>query len=250
MNSPAPADSAAFRLKTARKALGKTQDEFGAPMGYAKAVVSNWEKGKTEITVSLAQSIQVNWGISWPWLVKGEGSPWVTKAAPAPEPREIEALTRPEIDETSIQAASEKVHEPAPHAPRHTLDRNLARDLLRGSGGGSEEDLYFFRCRDESMEPTILSQERVLINTALEGRGYPRNNGIYLVRQSPQDNDVRLRRIRLAKDDQLLLLLPDNRFYMPTVLELAGISLDQVVLGCVCWVGRSLLASNDIECVW
>lgn len=223
-------------------------------MGYAKAGVSTWEKGKVEISIPLAQSIQMNWGISWAWLLHGEGAPWVEHPddglVPAGESHEPPFIVRPEIDETSIYATSGEIHEPAPHSPTHVIGRDLARELLRNSGGGSEEHLFFFRCRDESMEPTILSTERVLINTSREGRGYPKDNGIYLVRQSPKDNDVRLRRIRLAKNDQLLLLLPDNRFYMPTILELGGISLDQVILGCVCWVGRSLLASNDIECVW
>ncbi len=227
----------------ARKALSKSQEEFGTPLGYGKAPVSTWETGRVEITILMAQAIEFVWGIRLRWLLYGEGEPWADKATQL-ELQSLptgEVLVRPEIDGTATCGPGGEIHRPGPFAPTHHLDRTLAEKLLKDSGGGREEDLFFLRCEGVSMEPTIRDKEIVLVNTALEGRLHPRNNAIYLVRRSPSGNDARVKRVRLDQERRQLVLSSDNRAYTPAMIDLDGIPLHQVVLGRVVWVGRDLI---------
>lgn len=252
MESFPPVDSPAFRLRSARKALGKTQEELGAPMGYGKAAVSTWETGKTEISIMLAQSIQVNWGIGWRWLLFEEGEPWTEKALEANQHLAGlgDVLVRPEIDGAATCGPGGEIHGPGPFAPTHGMDRALAEKLLHDSGGGHEDDLFFLRCEGVSMHPTIRDKEIVLINTALEGRLHPRNNAIYLVRRSPNTNDARVKRVRLDEERHQLVLSSDNRAYTPAMIDLDDIPLHQVVLGRVVWVSRVLTDEDPPEGDW
>lgn len=252
MDSLPPTDSPAFRLRTARKALGKTQEEFGAPMGYGKAAISTWETGRTEIGLTMAQSIQVNWGVNWRWLLFGEGDIWGETAVNVvrQDAARADFLLRPEIDGSATCGPGGQIQEPGPMAPTHALARSLAEKLLHDSGGGREQDLFFLRCEGESMQPTIRDKEIVLINAALQGRMNPRNNAIYLVRRSPNSNDARVKRVRLDQDRHQLVLASDNRSFAPAIIDLDGIPLHQVVLGRVCWVGRHLLDTDPPEGDW
>lgn len=245
-------DSPGFRLKTARKALGKTQEELGTPMQYGKAAISAWEKGRVEIPLPLAQSIELNWGIRWRWILYGEGDPWGEAAIQAVLHSGLgeSFLVRPEIDGSATCGPGGQIQEPGPMAPTHALARSLAEKLLHDSGGGREQDLFFLRCEGESMQPTIRDKEIVLINAALQGRMNPRNNAIYLVRRSPNSNDARVKRVRLDQDRHQLVLASDNRSFAPAIIDLDGIPLHQVVLGRVCWVGRHLLDTDPPEGDW
>ena len=94
------------------------------------------------------------------------------------------------------------------------------------------------------MRPTIQDKEIVLVNTALGIRMEPRNNGIYLVRRSPDDDEARVKRIRLDRDRRQLVLASDNRAFPQAQIDLDHVPLHQLVLGRVVWVGRYLLDTD------
>lgn len=94
------------------------------------------------------------------------------------------------------------------------------------------------------MRPTIQDKEIVLVNTAMEIRMKPRNNGIYLVRRSPEGDDARVKRIRLDTDRRQLVMASDNRVFPPATIDLDDIPLQQLILGRVVWVGRYLLDTD------
>jgi phage repressor protein C with HTH and peptisase S24 domain len=143
-----------------------------------------------------------------------------------------------------------EIQDPGPAASRYALRRDFASRILNKCGGGTENDLFFLLCEGESMQPTILHKEIVLINTAMGGRLKPRNNAIYLVRRSPNSNDARVKRVRLDQDRHQLVLASDNRAFAPAILDLDGVPLHQVILGRVCWVGRYLLDTDPPEGDW
>lgn len=66
------------RVKEARKALNKTQDEFSAPLGINKAAISKIEKGENNLSASLGKLIEKTYNISENWLRSGEGEMFVT----------------------------------------------------------------------------------------------------------------------------------------------------------------------------
>lgn len=244
-------DSPAFRLKSARRELGLTQEEFGAPMGYGKAAVSTWETGKTEVSQTLAQSIQVNWGIAWKWLIFGEGPPW--SVAPADQVRESiqgPIIFRPEISGTALTAKVEAFYSYSPKAITHPLSEELVARVLQESGGGTEEDLFFVRCKGTSMEPTLRDDELVLINTNPAMRQVPDDEGIYLVRRSVKETEARLRRVRLFLQEGQVEILSDSHTLPPLFLDLEGLKFDQLLIGRACWVWRSLLITPLPESNW
>ena len=186
------------------------------------------------------------------WLFHGEGPMWSADIVREPLPLSFSDtfLDRPLIVGAATCGPGGEVQDPGPAASRYALRRDFASRILNKCGGGAEKDLFFLLCEGESMQPTILHKEIVLINTAMEGRLKPRNNAIYLVRRSPNSNDARVKRVRLDPDRHQLVLSSDNRAFAPAILDLEGVPLHQVILGRVCWVGRYLLDTDPPEGDW
>lgn len=94
------------------------------------------------------------------------------------------------------------------------------------------------------MRPTILDKEIVLINTALPIRMEPKNNGIYLVRRNPHDDEARVKRVSVDRETAEMVLSSDNRSFRQVAVSLDSVPLQQLILGRVVWVGRYLLDTD------
>lgn len=154
------------------------------------------------------------------------------------------------IEGASSCGSGGEIHDPGPTALRYAIRRDFAVNILGESGGGREEDLFFLRCKGDSMRPTILPDEIVLLNTAESARMNPQNHGIYLVRQDPQDPETRVKRTVLDPAKGQLLLSSDNRAYGPLGIDLEGLQLHQLILGRVCWLGRHLMNTDPLDSDW
>ena len=246
------------RAKLARTALKKSQDEFGSPMGFNKSNVSAWENERMSVDVVLAQAIELNWGVSWRWIVRGEGSMWVDPVKdrirenllPYASSMEDIFISRPLITGAARCGPGGEIEDPGPAASRHALRKEFALTIQKRCGGGKDEDLFYLLCHGQSMERTILDKEIVLLNTHIGGRLEPRNNAIYLVRRAPEDTDARVKRVRLDHEKRQLVLASDNRQYAPMYVDLGDTPLHQVILGRVTWVGRYLLETDPPETDW
>ena len=75
------------RIKEVRKALGLTQDKFGAKLGVGKTAVSKVENGENSITDQLRLAVCREFRVSEDWLRTGEGDMFV-------EPAEDEEIAR------------------------------------------------------------------------------------------------------------------------------------------------------------
>lgn len=230
------------RLRLIRQALKLQQEEFGTGLGVSKAAISRWETGSAEITRLAALAIEHVYGVNIRWLTEGEGPMWVTEMPQSDQGGEF--LDRPLIVGAASCGPGGEIRDPGPSASRYALRRDFAGRILHRCGGGTEHDLFFLLCRGESMRPTIQDKEIVLVNTAMQIRMQPRNNGIYLVRRSPEAEDTRVKRIRLDADRHQLVLASDNRVFPPATVDLDGIPLQQLILGRVVWVGRYLLETD------
>ena len=225
-----------------RAELKLQQEEFGSALGVSKAAISRWETGSAEITQLAALAIEHVYKVNRTWLLTGYGPIWL-EGEPS-QPGDYPFLDRPLIVGAASCGPGGEIQDPGPGASRYALRRDFASRILNRCGGGTEKDLFFLLCRGESMRPTILDKEIVLVNTALQIRMQPRNNGIYLVRRSPEGDDARVKRIRLDFDRQQLVMASDNQVFPPAMVDLDGIPLQQLILGRVVWVGRYLLDTD------
>ncbi|WP_306590273.1 LexA family transcriptional regulator [Geothrix sp. 21YS21S-4] len=245
------------RIRQARLALGLTGTEFGDRIRVKKGTISAWETGERNpdgpsiLALKFVYKLNpdwINWGILPMWLEPEALMGELRTAAEVPFVDTF--LERPLIIGAAGCGPGGEIQDPGPAAPRYALRRDFVKRILDKCGGGEEGDLFFLLCEGESMRPTILHKEIVLINTALEGRLNPRNNAIYLVRRSAESGDDRVKRVRLDRDRHQLVLSSDNRAFAPAILDLDDIPLHRIILGRVCWVGRYLLDTDPPEGDW
>ncbi len=114
------------------------------------------------------------------------------------------------------------------------------RSWLRALGGASEERLAHFRLimiSGDSMEPLISHGELVLVDTNEDTRNQVVNDGIYAIRT--EDGDIIVKRLFMFENT--LTIMSDNRKYKTYTKDLTNISLLDVVIGRVVWVGKELV---------
>ncbi len=237
------------RIKAIRKALKLTQIALAERLKVINLTVTRWESGERTPDAMALIAIASVTGASIRWLETGEGSMWPEGAERRVAMEEM-FLDRPLIVGAATCGSGGEVQDPGPEASRYALRHDFASRILQRCGGGKEEDLFFLLCRGESMQPTILDKEIVLINAATQIRMEPKNNGIYLVRRSPEDSEARVKRVRLDKTKGQLVLASDNRSYPTVMVDLDGAAIHQLILGRVVWVGRYLLDTDPPEEDW
>lgn len=59
--------------------LGLTTREVGGALGVSQSLVSEWESNKLLIRQPNAMAFELLYGVSWRWLMLGEGEMWVTE---------------------------------------------------------------------------------------------------------------------------------------------------------------------------
>jgi phage repressor protein C with HTH and peptisase S24 domain len=89
------------------------------------------------------------------------------------------------------------------------------------------------------MNPTILAGDTVVVNTALELRVEPRKGALHMVRRAPDSMEARVK--RLFFDGTALTLHSDNRTYPPVTIPIDGVPVQDLVIGRVCWYGRTVV---------
>lgn len=246
-----------LRFQSVRKSLNMTQKAMADSLGLSHTAIGRYENGETEVSMVLALALEHVHMVNHRWLMGGEGPVWMSpkqaKAyASASHPLlEDYLLDRPLIQGAASCGPGGEIDDPGPGAVRYALRRDFAKHILHQCGGGVDLDLFFLRCEGFSMQPTIINKEIVLINTHLDGRLEPRNNAIYLVRRNTEDNEARVKRVRLDREKQQLVLVSDNRQYAPVYVDLVDDQpLHQFILGRVVWVGRYLLDTDPPASDW
>jgi transcriptional regulator with XRE-family HTH domain len=230
------------RLHHARISLGLSGEAFGSKIGASKTTISRWEAFEVaEVSEMGALAIELVYGIRAQWILRGEG-PMRAVAAGIHDPKLF--IYRPLIVGAASCGPGGVIQDPGPEASQYALRRDFAERIFQRCGGGTEEDLFFLLCRGESMTPTIRDKEIVLLNAAVAIRNEPKNNGIYLVKRAPHDDEARVKRVRIDHEARELVLGSDNRAFSQVSVPLDGIPVHDLVLGRVVWVGRYLLDTD------
>ncbi len=246
-----------LRFQSVRKSLGLTQKAMGDSLGMSNTAISRYESAETEVSMVLALALEHVHMVNHQWLMGGSGPVWLSpekaKGFVSPNHPLLEdyLLDRPLIQGAASCGPGGEIGDPGPGAKRYAVRRDLAHQVLHQSGGGKETDLFFLTCQGVSMQPTIFDREIVLINTYVDGRLEPRNNGIYLVRRTPDDVEARVKRLRLDMNRHQLVLASDNRQFAQVVVDLDDTPLHQLILGQVArLVDRDLLATAPPASDW
>lgn len=103
------------RLKKARTELKLTTRELAGALGVSQSVVSEWESNKMAMRQPNAMSIELLYGISWKWLMTGDGSMW-TLEVPDWVARRIQGgeLALPEPPEDKVTPGQRLAAQQAP----------------------------------------------------------------------------------------------------------------------------------------
>jgi phage repressor protein C with HTH and peptisase S24 domain len=233
------------RLAKLRQALGMTYREFADPLGVSHTAVRRWETGEAELTKLAGLAIEHTFGASCKWLLDGEGLMWLPKDG---SHQEDALVYRPVIQGAASCGPGGEITDPGPTAPSVPFRREFLQQLLRDAGSGSLEDLFIVECHGESMRPTIIPGDQVIVSTALSHRLKPKRGALYLVRPDPNSTNGKIKRIRLEEGN--LWFLSDAPGFAPFPVEVDGVPIQSLVLGRVCWVSRTVLKEDSLEMAW
>lgn len=225
------------RLRTARQQLGLSMEAFGKPLDISRASVSYWEADKTDIPKASAIAISAVYGVSLDWVFTGEGSMWVDSARPR---HETDAIKIPIIEGMPSCGQGGEVQDPGPDAEHHLFTSSFIQEVLRQCGAGSTSNLFLAQVAGDSMRPTILPGDLVLVNNFLDLRTQPRKSALYMVRRSPESIEARVKRVFFGVGGNTLTLQSDNPAFEAISVPIDGLRIQDLILGKVCWYGRHL----------
>lgn len=94
------------RLKIVRKKEGINQIPFAQLLGVSQSAYANYERGATDVPISVAQRICQDFGISADWLLLGNGAMAAEQLGPMVE--EAVCEMRQFMDDNDLRIPAEK----------------------------------------------------------------------------------------------------------------------------------------------
>lgn len=212
------------RLRTLRKSLDLSGQALANALGVTKTAVSYWESGRTELPKVTCLAISQLFGVSADWLFRGEGPQWLDRGA-----------TSPLVPVQPWEGAPTE----GGALPVLGLEPHLVSRLIAESGGGMPEDLRGLQVCDPLMAELLGTDAILVINTSLEARRLVQDHALYVLGGGNQH--VRIRRLARIPGSQDLLAGTATMNQVPERLEMPEGGVPSLVLGRVCWMGKSLI---------
>jgi len=220
------------RLKQVRSELGLSTRSIAEALGVGASVYSQWETGQAPVRKPNALAIQAIWGYRWEWLMTGEEPKKLGHG-----PRRVQEV--PLLEGLPSCGPSGELHEMGLAPETIPFSASFISAVLHQAGAGTVDTLFAAHVQGDSMSPTIQAGDTVLVNTALALRLEPRKGALHLVRRAPDSMEARVK--RLFFDGSALTLHSDNRTYPPVTIPIDGVPIQDLVIGRVCWYGRSVM---------
>lgn len=121
------------RLKAVRKETGKNQIPFAEQLGVSQSAYANYERGATDIPISLAVRICTDFKVSAAWLLLGRGEMHDEQLGPIVEDAVM-----------ALQNFIQKNDLRIPAQKQAKLARFLAEEMLQGNEfDGASKDRFF-----------------------------------------------------------------------------------------------------------
>jgi len=190
--------------------------KFAEKVGVNEATLRGILKEKRPYLDTMA-AIAKGAGVDFKWLATGEGSPEGGEEAdmyvPLHNVRAAAGAGAWNDDETVVTMVP--------------FSRRFVREL-----GGAPEHLHLIEAHGNSMEPTILSGDWLLVDTSQRD---PRLAGIYVLRR---DNEVQVKRLRPRPAQGIFEVRSDNEEQYPRRELTRAQDLD--IIGRVIWIMRQV----------
>ncbi len=212
------------RLKQARENAGYTQASDAADaFGWKYSTYAGHENGTRGIKSDTARVYAKAFRVSPEWLLFGDGSPptHVENGEDGPDGHKL-------VPVYDVQASAGFGALVDYEEQTHSLA--FPPDYLRKLTAGSPKDLVIISTKGDSMEPTLLDDDIVLVDTSKTHMGF---EGMFVLRH----NDTLLvKRAGMAARPGHVMLISDNKAYPPVEALLS----DLTVVGKVLWYGRKV----------
>lgn len=212
------------RLKRARENAGYTQASDAADaFGWKYSTYAGHENGTRGIKSDTARVYAKAFRVSPEWLLFGDGSPptHVENGEDGPDGHKL-------VPVYDVQASAGFGALVDYEEQTHSLA--FPPDYLRKLTAGSPKDLVIISTKGDSMEPTLLDDDIVLVDTSKTHMGF---EGMFVLRH----NDTLLvKRAGMAAKPGHVMLISDNKAYPPVEAELTNLT----VVGKVLWYGRKV----------
>jgi phage repressor protein C with HTH and peptisase S24 domain len=213
------------RVVWLRKNRGLNQQEAANALGIKYSTYQNIEYGRNKPNSENAKKIVDFYGCTLEWLLTGEGQPFslVDKRAVAPD--------FPPDDFVFIRQVRGMISAGGGLSPDNAVDLMLAfrKDWIKRKG--KPENMSLIKVQGDSMEPTLLSGDLVLVDhnkTTIAPQG-----GIYAI---SINHEIMIKRVQILFPEDRLRIISDNKQYEP--IEAPA---DQVrVNGKVIWYARDM----------
>lgn len=212
------------------------------------SAISDWRSGKASLRKTNCLALQALYGVSWRWLLDGDGPMWAASAE-GRQGQPGDLIYVPRIQGAASCGPGGDIMDPGAAAPRTPFELSLLQEILHECGAGIITDLYLVESTGESMRPTIIPGDQILINAALPLRLNPKRGGLFLVRMDPLSGDGRIKRIGPNANGHLLLA-SDAPGFASIEVDVNGVPIQSLVLGRVCWIARTVVRSEQADRNW
>ncbi len=214
-----------------------TNVQIGEKLGIDKNTVAAYIHGKGDLKGVALAGLVKHYDVNGEWLIAGIGEPFPGARikfpeACGPESPLLHQPEQPSEDFVFIRQVNGKISAGGGLAPDDTSDVRAAfrRDWIKKKGG-KPENMSLIRVDGDSMDPTLLSGDMVLVDHARNV--VASQGGIYAI---SMDHEIMIKRIQVLHDQGKYRIISDNKQYPPQEIDADKVAINGKVL----WFAREM----------
>lgn len=228
----------AWIINFIRKEKGLNNVQLGQMLGVNKNTIQAYSKGKGDLKGVALAGIVKHFGINGEWLISGHGEPFPGAREKYPEVCGVEELNQERTDNditgdfVLIRQVNGNISAGGGLIPDNSVDIQCAfrREWIKRRGS-NPDNMSLIKVLGDSMEPTLLSGDLVLVDHSRTNVSVP--GGIYAI---SIDHEIMIKRIQVLFHEGKLKIISDNRKYEPMDIEAEKVRIN----GKVIWYAREV----------
>lgn len=225
----------ADRIRFVRQLNRLSQEKFAEELETSRGAVGNWELGKGIKQENLEQIVE-KFGVSLDWLSSGRGRPpaestdYPSESTEGPRPDNgiLEIDVRAGLGAGGTTEGREVRHDGDYADPVKSESWRFPIRFMREEIRAPESRVIILETEGDSMSPTILSGDRVIVDT---GHRLPSPDGIYAVRDRYGSIVVKRLQVLRRGDPPVIRVISDNKAH-----DAEDVGADEIhIVGRVLW---------------
>lgn len=228
----------AWIINFIRKEKGLNNVQLGQILGVNKNTIQAYSKGKGDLKGVALAGIVKHFGINGEWLISGRGEPFPGAREKYPEVCGVEESNQERTDNNItgefvlIRHVNGNISAGGGLIPDNSVDIQCAfrREWIKRRGS-NPDNMSLIKVSGDSMEPTLLSGDLVLVDHSRTNVSVP--GGIYAI---SIDHEIMIKRIQVLFHEGKLKIISDNRNYEPMDIEAEKVRIN----GKVIWYAREV----------